>query len=137
MELIIVIIVLGILISLALPRYFLALEKARFAEGLMILDVLQGSQIRYKAVNSVYATSASELDASFTNSRYFNIALLDEPHDDDSRYCVFLTRNSMGLPPGWPVGSYSICITGNGEMFCSDMDAGYCAKLGYPSNPCP
>ena len=49
LELLMVVIIIGILASIALPQYIRAAEKSRAAEAIQILGTLRSSQGRYKA----------------------------------------------------------------------------------------
>lgn len=54
LELIIVIIIVGILASLAIPRYINMTERARAAEALQTLGVLRGSMQRFWVTQRTY-----------------------------------------------------------------------------------
>ena len=72
LELIIVVIVIGILASIALPRYIKVMEKARSAEARTVLGSMRSAQVRYFASHDNYATTPSHLDINFTALNYFN-----------------------------------------------------------------
>ncbi|MFC1630946.1 type IV pilin protein [Candidatus Omnitrophota bacterium] len=62
LELMIVVIIVGILASLALPRFIRARDTARSAEALNNLGLLRGSQIRYFVANDAYSGNLALLD---------------------------------------------------------------------------
>ncbi|MDD5005179.1 MAG: prepilin-type N-terminal cleavage/methylation domain-containing protein [Candidatus Omnitrophica bacterium] len=62
LELIIVIIVIGILATIALPRYQGVVEKTRVAEAKSMLSVIRSAQIRYFAQYGDYANDITKLD---------------------------------------------------------------------------
>lgn len=62
LELLIVVIIVGILASLALPRFLRAAEKARWAEARSMLGTIRGAQIRYQIENGVYTANLADLD---------------------------------------------------------------------------
>ena len=53
LELLMVVIIIGILASLAVPQYLKTTEKARMGEALSMLGALRGSAVRYVAENGV------------------------------------------------------------------------------------
>jgi type IV pilus assembly protein PilE len=67
LELLIVVIIVGVLATLALPNFLRGVERARWAEAKNILGALRASQIRYKAqYETGYATSIGDLDVNIT-----------------------------------------------------------------------
>ena len=72
LELIIVVIVIGILASIALPRYIRIAEKGRASEAKSLLGAVRASQFRYAAQYGTYAGCVTYLDLNFpTQSRFF------------------------------------------------------------------
>ena len=65
LELLMVVIIIAILASIALPQYIRATEKARGAEALQLAGAIRASENRYKAqsVNGVYTALLTDLDA--------------------------------------------------------------------------
>ena len=59
LELTIVIIVVGILAALAMPRFIQIAERARSAEAINALGVYKRAQIRYFTEHNSYDTSAA------------------------------------------------------------------------------
>ncbi len=55
-ELIIVVVIIGILASVAVTRYPQVVKKAKIAEADGILGMMRGAEIRYYAENGLYAT---------------------------------------------------------------------------------
>lgn len=64
LELLMVVIIIAILASIALPQYIKASEKARSTEALSALGELRTAELRYKAVNSGnnYTATFNDLD---------------------------------------------------------------------------
>ncbi|MGD0337055.1 MAG: prepilin-type N-terminal cleavage/methylation domain-containing protein, partial [Candidatus Omnitrophota bacterium] len=71
LELIVVVIVIGILAMIALPRFIRVAEKARSSEGRMLLDALRSAQFRYYAEHDKYADALTELDLTTSTPQYF------------------------------------------------------------------
>lgn len=74
LELIIVIIVIGILASIALPRYLRVAERARAAEAKNMLSSIRSSQLRYSAQYMNYTSAISNLDVETGTVKYFSFA---------------------------------------------------------------
>ena len=66
-ELIVVIIIIGVLASLALPRFFRTVERARAAEALQNLSTLRQSMQRCYLRLGSYSTCSAAADSTFTN----------------------------------------------------------------------
>jgi prepilin-type N-terminal cleavage/methylation domain-containing protein len=64
LELLMVVIIIAILASIALPQYLRATEKARSAEALQLLGAIRSSEARYKAQSptGVFSATAADLD---------------------------------------------------------------------------
>ncbi len=109
LELLIVVIIIGILAGLAVPNFFRAVERARWAEAKQILGPLRGSQMRYKAERGIYTNIIGNLDIEITTPKYFN------PGVQNSINCIaYCYRNSNQDTYGLN-GQY-ICIGENGTF---------------------
>ncbi len=64
LELLIVIIILGVLASIAIPRYFGAIAKARESEARGTLSQLRQVEQAYFTVNNAYVVVAADADLS-------------------------------------------------------------------------
>ena len=67
LELLMVVIIIAILASIALPQYFRVTERARTAQVMQLLASIRGSELRFKAMDpaTLYTTdltAASKLD---------------------------------------------------------------------------
>ncbi len=124
LELIVVIIIIGVLASLAVPQYFKVTERARAAEGLGLLSLIRTSQIRYKAEKAAYATDMTLLDVDYTTPKYFTVSTpLGTPAEVGK-----VTRNATQQA----YGAYVLVISEAGVISCSGGAAGGCAAVGYP-----
>ena len=71
LELMIVIIIVGILASLAMPRFITATRKAKEAEARAVLGAIRSAQIRYYLENNeVFTGDINDLDLDLTPSEY-------------------------------------------------------------------
>lgn len=70
LELLMVVVIIAILASIALPQYLRASEKARATEALTALGALRASELRYRALsqNGIYTNNLTQLDVEFANS---------------------------------------------------------------------
>ncbi len=101
-ELLIVVIIITILASVALPAYEKVTERARVAEAKSILGSLRSAQIRYSGQNSDYSTSVANLDITLPNvagtvsqGKYFNFTAVSGGAVTDATAIVGrATRNS-------------------------------------------
>ncbi len=62
LELIIVVIIIGILASMALPRFIDTTRKATASEAVLNLGALRSAEFRYFAVNNSYTANKGDLD---------------------------------------------------------------------------
>jgi len=117
LELIIVVIVIGILASIALPRFIRVAERARVAEAKSILDALRGSQMRYLAQWNTYTGSTSLLDTPPPPAKYFTFGANAQTSAATTQVIATATRNTVENP-GW--GSYTVTISPDGQLTSSD-----------------
>ena len=70
LELLMVVIIIAILASIALPQYFRAVERSRASEAMQILGTIRGSEVRYKALSpgNVYTGTLDDLDVGIPGS---------------------------------------------------------------------
>ena len=66
-ELLAVVVILGILTSIALPQYRKSIQRAEAANALINLKTIFDSAKRYKSANSRWPTSVSQLDVDLYN----------------------------------------------------------------------
>lgn len=83
-EIIVVIVVIGIMLTVALPKYNRVVEKSRQSEAFTNLAAIRASQARYHAEKGEWADDWEDLDA-------------EEPEDEDQYFDYF--TGSPGLAP--------------------------------------
>lgn len=118
LELIIVIIVIGILASIALPRYIEVAERGRASEGKSLLGLLRSAQMRYQIEHGNYTNNLGDLDATYTAPKYFTITL-----PGTAANLARVTRNGLDVNAAF-VG-YIFQITDDGNITCA---GGTCPK---------
>ncbi|MDP8266736.1 MAG: prepilin-type N-terminal cleavage/methylation domain-containing protein [Candidatus Aceula meridiana] len=123
MEVIIVIIIAGILASVAIPRYSGAIEKSRAAEGAYILGTLLGAQERYNLENSSYADDPALLDVTIPTPRNFNDpSVSSNCCNTDDTVCASIVRGGA---------LYTLSIQCDGDIVCLNAEVGACGSAGY------
>jgi len=122
LELVIVIIVIVILAGLAAPQYFRIVEKARTAEGVQLLGIVRGAQLRYYAQYASYANNVSQLDINYTTPKYFAVSA----GDSEARLATVMRNNNQN--PGY--GAYNLSINVAGDINCTGGVTGVCDRLG-------
>ena len=127
LELIVVIIVLGVLASIALPQYFKVVERGRTAEAVSILGLLRSAQVRYYAQQSKFTNVLTQLDVDTTTVKYYTMAALAGAYVDATPIASAL-RNAVTRPSG--IGAYTLSIQLGGTITCAPAGAD-CTSLGY------
>ena len=118
-EILVVIIIVGVLASMALPRYNFSVEKTRCAEGIQILEALKNAQILYEYEHTGdYAGNLDDLDVTIPNSQNF---ALPPTVKNDSTDLAEVTRNSGTV--------YTLAIDVNGVITCTVATVEYCHRL--------
>lgn len=121
LELIIVIIIIGVLATLATGQYIRVVEKARSAEGAYILGALRSAQMRYYAEYEAYTATVGNLDVSFTTPKYFATPTT--------------TATATNIAKIVRTGGYTLCIGVNGTIGCTSGVI-TCAQAGYAVGAC-
>jgi prepilin-type N-terminal cleavage/methylation domain-containing protein len=119
LELMVVVILVSILSMVALPRFIKVVERARSAEGRLLLDIIRLSQLRYYAERDTYTWDITDLDLAHSLPKYF----ID----------IIATANELMLGRVRRIDSYSMRIDSNGVITCTDnANAVYhCADAGF------
>lgn len=116
-EIIVVVVILSVLTSLALPRHLITLERSRAQEGKQTLLAVFQSQKRFFADNGFYTDALTNLDITISTSAYFQA-----PVANNSSPIAQITRNG---------GSFRLDINSDGTITCTQFVAGKCAQVGY------
>jgi len=101
LEVLIVVIIIGILASIALPQYTATIEKSKSAEAAMNIGGLRTSVDRYWYQTSAATTSIADLDIDNPNSvvnRLYNYAITANTSTASTRaYTIKATRLKAGV----------------------------------------
>lgn len=125
LELIIVVIILGILVSIAIPRFTGGTEKSRITEAISLLGSLRPANERYAAGNSgsyLVNGTCTGLDTTWTTLKNFGTPVCS----DAANGVITMTRTG---------GAYSIQINATGCLCCNNIVGTPCA--GYGMAVCP
>ena len=135
-ELVVVVIIIGILAAIALPRYGKTVENSRVAEATSMLGTIRGAQMRYVAEYDVYASILANLDLNITAGRFFDFDVNDassaSPFSNDDEVIATATRN------GWSVGggyhsNYWVKIDERGNFTSGQPGGGGGAQINFPA----
>ncbi len=107
-EIIIVVVILGIMASIAIPRVIGPNERIKASEGQHTLIAIMGAQKNYFLENSAYATGMGSLDITIPASSYFNA-----PDLSSASAAALATVTSTA-------GTYVLSIDTAGVITCTD-----------------
>ena len=89
-EVLIVVIILGILATIAVPQFTRVVERARRGEALTIMAGVQTGQRLYSLENDSFTTNLNLLDAVIANNKYWNYSMLSA---SGSNFVIRATRS--------------------------------------------
>jgi prepilin-type N-terminal cleavage/methylation domain-containing protein len=107
-ELLIVIVIIGILAAVALPRYFANIENARKAEAATTLRSIRDANLAYYGKNMAYSTAlpiSVDLDADGNVDVY-----MASPTSNNFTYAVSATAATATAKAGAGSTNYYMCI---------------------------
>lgn len=111
-ELLIVVAIVGILASVALPSWNSQVQKARRADARNTLLLVQIEQEKYRADNGSYASSMSALGLSTYNSTsrdYYNVSIVSS---SATAFVASAAPNTNGGQNGDSCGTFAINQSG-------------------------
>ena len=111
LELLIVIIIIGILASMAIPRYTVMTSRARSAEAAQMLAAMRGSMERYGLLKSAYPIDGDT---------EINLLDIGNPNDNPNskfQYCIAEAYNLYAVYP-----STETCPVDTVTADCIEMD---------------
>ena len=123
MEIMVVIIIIGVLASLAIPRFLIALEKTtKVADAVNILQVLFAAQKRYAIydLDHLYTSAMNKLDIQIETPQGFldpSLSTSDPPG---------LAQIMRNKPSPY---NYTLYIHTDGSITCGGSSI--CTQLGY------
>ena len=138
LELTVVIVIIGVLAGLTLPRYATTLEAVHASEGLQTLSVLYAAQKRHFIDTGAYQTGGGcggwafrmcpgDLDVDVA-PRHFDPPELYSGSAGGFRDIAAVSRSNDGSIPGNQL--YILSVTENGVFYCSPGIPNLCPKIG-------
>lgn len=121
-EIIVVVIIVGLLTTFALPRFIATFERVRASEGVNLLTALLGAQKAYQLENAAYSTDPDLLEVEITTADNFDIPpRVYDPGDPITNPIAEIDRT----------GSYTLCINELGTISCKVNTGTFtCAQAG-------
>ncbi|MBI5415359.1 MAG: prepilin-type N-terminal cleavage/methylation domain-containing protein [Candidatus Omnitrophica bacterium] len=125
-ELVFVVIVIGILASIALPRFSNTVEKSRIMEAVNILATLRDAQELYRQEKGAYTAVLDNLDVTIAAPANFAMPTVAAADPIAS-----IVRNAGGY-------QYTLTIDADGTVSCGGTvnPANICATLGCAGGTC-
>jgi len=118
LEIMIVIVIMAVLATIAIPRYSVTMEKTRSTEGVQILQALVQAQKVYRFENGSFTNDINNLEITIPTPQHFNT-----PTVSTTDPIATITRQNS---------RYTLSMTQNGVTTCSgDGGSGLCTQLGF------
>lgn len=108
-ELTIVVVILGVLSMMAVPRYQTAVERAKAAEAFTYLSQIEGAQERHNARTGEYAKNLNGLDIKIAKPKHFQVGNFSS-YNWQTQWELRLTR--QGASSGF--GNYTVSWSQDG-----------------------
>ncbi|MCP4091999.1 MAG: prepilin-type N-terminal cleavage/methylation domain-containing protein [Planctomycetes bacterium] len=108
-ELTIVVVILGILATFAVPRFMSSVEKTKASEAFSYSAQIEGAQARYSAEHGKYSNKISNLDIDIDTPDYFSVSGISSSNWE-TKWEMTLTRNAGSS--GY--GRYKVVFNQNG-----------------------
>lgn len=116
-EILMVVVIVGVLIGLALPRFGGTVERVRASEGVHILTALLGAQKAFEFENGSYSGNINNLDISIPTP--------------DNFAAPTVANNANAVASIVRTGGYTLSIDEDGNIACAAGGSITCAQAGY------
>ncbi len=102
LEVLVVVVILGVLATIAVPTYNKIVRRSRVADGLNVLDMLAGAQDKYFIQHGIYAAKLTDLNIPMKDYRsenpqaqFANIITKNFTYDKiPEKNCIYATSNT-------------------------------------------
>jgi len=128
LEIMVVVIVISVLATLAVPRFYIFVERMRAKEAEQILLAVLAAMNRYEIENGTLPTQVSDLDIDLRAADNFDISSLTL-HTGD--LCDTDTRSSIKRVNQSGQEIYCLSIHEKGGFHCYALPNDICHRLGY------
>lgn len=117
-EVIVVVIVIGILASIAMPKYLRTVERSRCAEARKALGVIRDMELVYFVENNLYTGNMADLNLTYPAAcnadYYFRYSI---PVGNAAGFTARADRcTASGKDPQGPAAGYNLMINQAGTM---------------------
>ena len=121
-ELAVVIIIIGILASFAVPRFLDSVERSKAGEAFNYLSAVRSAQERYQVQEGTYADDISKLDIQMQDPKYFTVGTPAAGSTGNLEDSWTLTMTRTGAAGGY--GGYKVVFNDQGyDSTSSDIPA--------------
>lgn len=129
LEVIVAIVVLAILTTMALPRYYSLVRKVSNQEAETILLSLYLEQMKYAKENSAFCTDVAQLDVEIPVPKKFQAvpggaALHGTTACGGTTVAYLASMTSVD-------GNYTLYVLADGSVACSPCPSTICQSMGY------
>ena len=119
LELLIVILIIGVLATLAVPRYINFIERSRAAEAVQVLNAIKSAQLAYRLEHGTFAGTLPDLDVEVPSGNGYWV--YDLVSGTPASYYATATRTAKDAAPEF-IGKYIELFYDNvsGVYWCGD-----------------
>jgi type IV pilus assembly protein PilA len=111
-ELAVVIIIIGVLASFAVPRFLDSVERSKAGEAFNYLAAIRSAQERYQIRQGTYCDDITKLDIQMPNPKYFSVGTPAAGSTSSLEDSWTLTLTRAGAAGGY--GAYTVTFTDQG-----------------------
>ena len=113
-EVLVVVLIIGILTSIALPQYQKAVEKSRAAEGMMLAKAVGDAEQVFYSTHNRYTRSIDELDLSVPASTKHWETIMEFATDSNKPIVYTRSANPSSYDETW----YIYYTLNDGRLWC-------------------
>ena len=111
-ELAVVIIIIGVLAAVAVPRFLDSVERSKAAEAFNYLAAVRAAQERFQVRQGTYSDDVADLDIQMPDPKYFAVGTPAAGASGDLEDSWTLTLTRTGAAGGY--GAYTVTFTDQG-----------------------